>query len=271
VSGQDSLAVGVGLAFVLCSAGCYTGGEGDTGSASDWPGTGESGETEAGTGSESDGADETGAEDEDPPQDYPEEDCDYVLVDEQPGLVHTVSGDASTFDVMPLDEGEGFFCLRVEFDLSVPDDLDALLAEHEGCPEYLALASVFGTQPSGEYLATSFFHAYEQAEDACVASAPHVEVGNYIDYQVGHAGPWLPGGSWHVVLEAKPWLTRIDVAGEGGETHRVEASLYPANVADTRDPVVRLGQAQVTGQMFFPWFGAEYSNLKVEAVVAGAP
>jgi hypothetical protein len=51
----------------------------------------------------------------------------------------------------------------------------------------------------------------------------------------------------------------------------VEASLFPANVPDTRDPVVRLGQAQVTGAMFYPWFGAEYSNLRVEAVVAPAP
>lgn len=271
------------LALVLVTSGCYAGDD------SEFSGLDET-ETGADTAGDETGTAETGGEDDtgedgdtagdegEPPEQYPEEDCDYVLIHEQAGPVHTVSAFEPTLDVMPVAEGEGFYCLRVEFDITVPDALDDLLAVHEGCPEYLALASVFGTQATGDYLATSFFHGYalvepedEQADPECEQATPHVEVGNYVDYSVGTEAPWLPGQSWHVVLEAKPWLTRMDVDGEAGSTHRVEASLFPANLADTRDPVVRLGQAQVTGDMFYPWFGAQYANLRIEAVVAPAP
>src|SRR5690606_36376597 len=79
-----------------------------------------------------------------------EGECDYLQIVDMPGPVHTITEEAPVFEVAPLEAGEGFYCIRVEFDLQTLDNLDALQEVDPGlCPEYLALASVFGTTARG--------------------------------------------------------------------------------------------------------------------------
>lgn len=202
-----------------------------------------------------------------------EGECEYVQVVDTPGPVLWVSDGASSLEVTPLAPGEGFYCVRVEFDLQTLDNLADLMAlDPELCPEYLAIASVFGTTARGEDLATSFLRVMDRDGDLCVAGATRLEVGNYLNYTADAAGPWPLGQAWHVVLEAKPWVTRISFA-QGDEVVGpvIEASLYPANVADTRDPIIRLGLPKIVAGKFFPWYGATYANLQVWADVAPPP
>lgn len=196
--------------------------------------------------------------------------CDYQLVHEQAGAVLWVSEEAPVLEISPLQPGEGFYCMRVEFDLQTLDNLADLAAQHPaGCPEYLALASVFGTQATGEVMATTFFRGMDRVGESCEPGPPRLEVGNYLDYVANTEGPWSPGQVWRVTIEAKPWLTRLKVELDGAPLGPVlEANLYPANVADTRDPKVRLGQLMPVEDKFYPWYGATYANLKVWADVA---
>lgn len=69
----------------------------------------------------------------------------------------------------------------------------------------------------------------------------------------------------------RPFTSRVTLTRDGEQVGpRVEASLFPANVEDTRDPVVRLGQSRITAGRFFPWYGATYENLQVHADIAPA-
>jgi hypothetical protein len=196
--------------------------------------------------------------------------CDYVLVHEQPGIVLEPVPDASELDVMPLAPGEGFYCMKVEFDLQTVDNLEALAAEHDGCPEYAAIASVHGSAATGEFIGSAFFHYYDEAD--CTRGPDTLEVGNFVSYTADTVGPWPPGERWHVVLEMRPWVSRVSLARDGVQIGtRVGAHLFSATVADTRDPVVRLGQARITSGRFFPWYGTTYENLQVHADVAPPP
>lgn len=197
----------------------------------------------------------------------------YKLVLNKPGAVLWVNKDVSMFESSFLQPGEGFYCVRVEFDLQTLDNLDQLAAaDPEGCPEQIGLASVFGTTISGEVLATAFFHAMDRQGGACTPTPARMEVGNYLDYVQSDPGPWAPGQIWHVILEAKPFLTRIAVYSEGKQLGPiVAANLYPASVAETRDPVVRLGLPMPVEDRFYPWYGATYANLQVWADVAPPP
>lgn len=199
-----------------------------------------------------------------------EGECDYQVVFAQAGPVLWVTDETPVWEVAPLQAGEGFYCMKVEFDVQTLDNLGALAMKEEGsCPEYLGLASVFGTQATGEVMATAFYRGWDREGDACVAGASRLEVGNYLDYQADTPGPWTPGQAWHVTIEAKPWVTRIAVTMDGaplGPT--VEANLWPASVADTREPRVRLGQQMIVEGRYFPWYGATYANVAVWADVA---
>lgn len=200
---------------------------------------------------------------------HEEGECTYIKVFEQAGAVLWVTEAMSVYEVMPLQAGEGFYCVRVEFDLQTLDNLDALAAMEPGCPEYLGLASVFGTQATGEVMATAFYRGRDRDGEMCAPGASRIEVGNYLEYAADTAGPWAPGEAWHVSIEAKPWVTRISLTKDGmphGPT--IEANLWPAGVADTRDPMVRLGQVMVVEGKYYPWFGATYANLTVWADVA---
>ncbi|MEZ4454429.1 MAG: hypothetical protein R3B09_33565 [Nannocystaceae bacterium] len=202
-----------------------------------------------------------------------EGECEYVQVVDMPGAVHWVTEDAPALELAPLAPGEGFTCVRVEFDLQTLDNLDQLTAlDPELCPEYLAIASVFGTTARGGDLATSFLRVMDRSGDLCVVGPTRLEVGNYLDYNAATAGPWPLGEAWRVVLEARPWVTRISFAQDGEVVGPViEASLYPANIDDTRDPIVRLGLPKIVAGKFFPWYGATYANLGVWVDVAPPP
>ncbi|MCA9695178.1 MAG: hypothetical protein KC636_36700 [Myxococcales bacterium] len=231
------------------STGVVTTTTGETGAASDWTAT--DAETEADTSEEAE--------------------CDYELVYLDLDAALWITPAHAHRDVRPLEPGEGFFCMRVEFDLQTLDNLDAIAAEHDACPAYLGLASIFGSAATGDVMATAFLRHRDELEDGCAAGEPRAEVGNYLNYTEEVPGPWPPGQAWHVTLEAKPWVTRLTLAkyeGGGSVGPAIEADLYPANVADTRDPVVRLGQPMIVEGRYFPWFGATYANLEVWADVA---
>lgn len=200
---------------------------------------------------------------------HEEGECTYAKVFEQVGAVLWVTEATSVWEVMPLMAGEGFYCMKVEFDLQTLDNVDTLAESEPGCPEYLGLASVFGTQATGEVMATAFYRGRDKDGEMCTAGASRIEVGNYLEYAADTVGPWAPGEAWHVTIEAKPWVTRIALTRGGaplGPT--IEANLWPASVADTRDPMVRLGQVMVVEGKYYPWFGATYANLTVWADVA---
>jgi hypothetical protein len=199
--------------------------------------------------------------------------CNYVLVLDKPGAALWVTTDVSSFETPFLQPGQGFNCVRVEFDLQTLDNLDALAAmDPEGCPELLGLASVFGTQISGNVVATAFFHGMDRARGTCTPGKNRLEVGNYLAYLAGTEGPWSPGQVWHVILESKPFLTRISLYTAGQQLGpTLEVDLSPTNVEDTRDPVVRLSIPAPVEDRFYPWYGATYANLQVWADVVPPP
>lgn len=219
----------------------------------------------------SEGTGDTGAVDEPAPDDLDtlERPCAYALVHEQPGPVLSVEPDVSELEVSPLQPGEGFYCMRVEFDMQTLDNLEQLAAEHDACPEHTAIAAVYGGGTEGEFIGSAFFGHYDA--QGCVRGDDTLEVGNFLAYTPDTAGPWPPGERWHVVLEMRPFASRISLLRDGEQVGpRIEASLFPATVEDTRDPVVRLGQSRITAGRFFPWYGATYENLQVWADVAAA-
>lgn len=195
------------------------------------------------------------------------------LVLDHPGAVLWVTKDVSVWESTFLQPNEGFNCLRVEFDLQTLDNLaDIAATDPDGCPERLGLASVFGTQIAGEVLATAFFRGMDDLRGTCTPGAGRLEVGNHLAYVEGIEGPWSPGQVWHVILEARPWLTRITLFSEGQQLGpAVAADLSPLSVEETRDPVVRLGLPAPVEDRFYPWYGATYANLQVWADVAPPP
>jgi hypothetical protein len=193
----------------------------------------------------------------------------YALVLDRPGPILWATTDGSVWESAFLQPGQGFGCVRVEFDLQTLDNLDEIVAmDPEGCPEYFGIASVFGTQPAGKVLATAFYHPMDRVRGACTLGASRFEVGNHLAYTADTAGPWAPGQVWHVILEAKPWLTRLTVFSGGQQVGpTIAAALDPLDVAVTRDPLIRLGLPGPVEDRFYPWYGATWANLQVWADV----
>ena len=197
----------------------------------------------------------------------------YALVLDHPGPVLWVTTDTSVYEAPFLPEGHGFTCVRVEFDLQTLDNLAEIAADDpEGCPEFFGLASVFGTQISGDVVATAFYRGMDRLRGVCTPGASRLEVGNYLDYNAGTEGPWSPGQVWHIILEARPSLTRITIFNKGQQLGPIiAASLDPIDLAGTLDPVVRLGLVNPVEDRFYPWYGATYANLQVWAEVVPPP
>ncbi|MCY0987829.1 hypothetical protein OV203_11890 [Nannocystis sp. ILAH1] len=193
----------------------------------------------------------------------------YALVLDRPGPILWATTDGSVWESAFLQPGQGFNCVRVEFDLQTLDNLDEIVAmDPEGCPEYFGIASVFGTQPAGKVLATAFYHPMDRVRGECMLGASRLEVGNHLAYTADTAGPWAPGQVWHVILEAKPWLTRVTVFSGGQQVGpTIAAALDPLDVAVTRDPLIRLGLPGPVEDRFYPWYGATWANLQVWADV----
>ncbi|WAS96815.1 hypothetical protein [Nannocystis punicea] len=196
--------------------------------------------------------------------------ANYALVLDRPGPVLWATTDGSVYEAAFLQPGQGFNCVRVEFDLQTLDNLDDIVAlDPEGCPEFFGIASVFGTQPAGKVLATVFYHPMDRVRGACTPGDSRLEVGNHLAYTADTPGPWSPGQVWHVILEAKPWLTRVTVFSGGQQVGpTIAAALDPLDVAVTRDPLVRLGLPGPVEDRFYPWYGATWANLQVWADVA---
>lgn len=197
----------------------------------------------------------------------------YALVLDQPGAILWVTRDTSVHEVAFLPPGHGFNCIRVEFDLQTLDNLATIAdAEPDGCPEFLGLASVFGTQISGDVVATAFYRGMDRLRGVCTPGPSRIEVGNHLDYNAGTEGPWSPGQVWHIILEAKPSLTRITIFNNGQQLGpTIAAALDPLDIDGTRDPILRLGLADPVEDRFYPWYGATYANLQVWADVALPP
>lgn len=194
----------------------------------------------------------------------------YALVLDRPGPVLWSTTDGSIFESPFLQPGQGFNCVRIEFDLQTLDNLDEIAAmDPEGCPEFFGIASVFGTQPAGKVLATAFYHPMDRVRGDCTRGDSRFEVGNHLEYTADTIGPWSPGQVWHIILEAKPYLTRIVIYSGGQQIGpTIAAGLETVDVAYTRDPVVRLGLPSPVEDRFYPWYGTTYANLQVWADVA---
>lgn len=192
-----------------------------------------------------------------------------TLVLDRPGPLLWATTDGSVYETAFLQPGQGFNCVRIEFDLQTLANLDEIAAmDPEGCPEFFGIASVFGTQPAGKVFATAFYHSMDRVRDACTVGASRLEVGNHFAYTADTPGPWSPGQVWHIILEARPNLTRITVYSGGQQLGPAVAAELPAvDVAATRDPVVRLGLPGPVEDRFYPWYGTTYANLQVWADV----
>ncbi len=248
------------IAFVLLP-GCYAGIDArpvDDGEASsetapparDSPAIGEPDDTS------SSGADETAGLAAD---DY---DCVGTLVLEQLGEVLAVAPDASAVELSPLQPGEGFTCMRVELELEAA----ALAPTDDVCPVYVALASIRGTAPGGEDLAAAFVHAFDGDAASCTRGADRLAIGNFRELTDEVPAQRLSDRVRMRVL-VQPFVSRIELFVDDVPFASASADLFPASVADTRDPVVRLGLPRAANGTITPWYGARYRDLRVFAEV----
>lgn len=191
-------------------------------------------------------------------------DCIGTPVLEQLGVVLDVPPEGGELELFPLQPGEGFSCMRVELEL----DVTAIAAPAEGCPVYAAIASIRGTAPGGEDMAAAYLHPYELGPDGCVRTDDRLAVGNFRELVDDAAAPPM-SGTWHARLTVKPFVSRFEVMDDAGNPiARVSANLYPATIADTRDPVVRLGLADAVGETLLPWGSIVFRDVRIFADVA---
>ena len=80
--------------------------------------------------------------------------CNYTLVYENPGELHTVTATHPAKPIYPLSMDEAFYCMRVEFDVMTDASLDESEAIWGACPERVILAEIRGTGPDGLQLAS---------------------------------------------------------------------------------------------------------------------
>jgi hypothetical protein len=191
-------------------------------------------------------------------------DCVGTPVLEQSGVVLDVPAAGGELELVPLQPGEGFSCMRVELEL----DVTAITAPSEGCPVYAAIASIRGTAPGGEDMAAAYLHPYELGPDGCMRTEDRLAVGNFRELVDDAPAPPM-SGTWHARLVVKPFVSRFEVMDDAGNPiARVSANLFPASIADTRDPVVRLGLADAIGETLLPWGSIVFRDVRIFADVA---
>jgi hypothetical protein len=270
------------LLLVACGDGGIGGGGGDGSDA----GSRDSGSgTDAGTGTDAAAFDASGSDPDagtpadagtevDAGDDCVEGECCYELVHESPGLFHTVTEADPQHVVRPLEAGEGFFCMRVEYTMQTVDNLVETDAAYEGCPIFSHIGGIAGGGAEGRVVGGAFFRMLRLG---CSVRRP-VAVQLDVWAPAGEersttlTGPWLPGETYRIVQEVVPFTSAIELYQDGALVGpRIETDISGTTVNMTRDTEVAFGLDAVYDGAYFPYFDAVYSDLEIWADVAAAP
>gem|GEM_PF-6145073 len=203
--------------------------------------------------------------------------CNYEQIGEQAGPILDVrdngSPRASFWSINPLNPGEGFNCLKAEFDLQTPNNIDQIMQAYEGisCPIYFGIAAMNSKPNLRKLLSGGLFH---YLQEGCSRGRDRLEMNNSWADNSGTGGPWAPGNTWKVLLEAtskKSSIALFQNGSQAGPTISANTSSGSGQmtVAETRDASFSIGQKGI-GEVYFPWYGAKYSNLKIWADVIPA-
>ncbi len=217
------------------------------------------------------GDDDTGDDDDswmEPPEPI-EMDCDWELYHWHEGDVLEVEPGVSTWSIQPLPAGERFLCAALRFEFRSSDNLDHLRDTYEGCPAYLALATIEGTGDDGAVLGDAAFHPH--VTDTCDRGPDSLDLRNFLASTEGTEGPWPPGETWVVEMRVEPFFSRITLFQDGEpvgpyvETPLSDGVIY-ASFENTRDARFSLGIPAILDEQIFPWYGATYANVQVWGV-----
>jgi len=204
----------------------------------------------------------------------PPDECCWETVETRAGVFHTVTEAAPQLVVQPLAPGEGFFCARLGYTIQTADNLAETDAAYEGCPIYSHMATIEGDGPEARVQSTAFFRFLRIG---CAPRRPGaVELNAYNERMDGsqtQTGPWVPGGTYRVVHEVRPFTSSIQLYAMDGTAvgPRIEVDITGATVAHNRDTRFVFGLDRVSTGAFFPYFDAVYSDLEIEVDAAPAP
>lgn len=187
------------------------------------------------------------------------------------GTVLTVRPGASRWATRPLTTGQGFYCMRFEFDMDTGADFNDAFALDAGCPIFSAIGGIYSTSAprNAGQIAGAHFHFYRLGCSPGLHRA-HVDV-SIVTANAFADGPWAAGEHYHVAIEVRPFTSSLRLFQRGVQVGpTVSADITGATVAQTRNPEVSLGQDGVGSGAYFPYFGSVYSNVEVWADVAPA-
>lgn len=201
-------------------------------------------------------------------------DCCWRTIEARAGVFHTVTEAAPQLVVRPLAPGEGFFCARLSYTMQTADNLAETTDAFEGCPIYSHMATIEGGGPEARVQSTAFFRFLRLGCDPRRPGA--VELNAYNERMDGSqtlTGPWVPGGTYRVVHEVRPFTSSVQLYAMDGSPvgPRIEVDITGATVAHNRDPRFVFGLERPSTGAFFPYFDAVYSDLAIEVDVAPAP
>jgi hypothetical protein len=196
--------------------------------------------------------------------------CCYRLVESRPGLFHTVTAANPRLSTQPLEAGQGFFCLRVEFTMHTADNLAQTDANYEGCPIFSHIATIQGESAQARVQGTAYFRMLRL--DCSPRRPAGLELNAWNDTQTGNlvdTGPWVPGATYRIVQEVKPDASSIELYQNGVQVGpRIEVSIAGATVDQNRDVSIAFGLDKVYENAFFPYYDAAYGDLEIWADVA---
>lgn len=192
--------------------------------------------------------------------------CEYELVVDMPGDLLTMTYENSSLTVQPLQPGQSFYCMRIEFDMQTADTLAQTLMDFPGCPIFTAIAGLRGGDKKlGKLMAGALFKYYKVG---CTPGPDRIEMDTFVEGVVT-PGPWPIGQLYHFEITVEPFTSTVRAFQGGVQVGPdVQASIAGATVDNARDPVLELGMKQPAGDAYFPNYGGTYSNLKVWASVA---
>jgi hypothetical protein len=193
----------------------------------------------------------------------PPEPCSE-LVYEQQGLILTVVDGASHWSVSPLNQGEGFTCMRVEFDLHTHDCVQQIL-DMNGCPTFYCIAGISAVRKMGGALLRHW-----RAQQGCIPGPHRMQIDCFWGSDHGQA-PWQYAQTYRVTIEVIPFTSTFTMSQGGVPVGSVSVVITGATVADTVNPTVNFGIPQSSQSAYFPMYGATYSNLQVWATRATPP
>ena len=203
------------------------------------------------------------------------DECCYELVHESPGVFHTVTEADPQHVVRPLEAGQGFFCMRVEYTMQTVDNLVETDAAYDGCPIFSHIAGIEGSGAEGRVVGGAFFRMLRLGCDVRRPVAVQLDVWSppgEPHRSTTLTGPWLPGETYRIVHEVVPFTSSIELHQDGAIVGpRIETDISGTTVDMTRDTEVIFGLDMVYDGAYFPYFDAVYSDLEIWADVAPAP